>query len=117
MNPTCHPLFLNDGLMSYYYVITAHWGSWTSNEQTGKPEWRVDPAIRYAQLCKHKVRRKLIDTEAVSMVGDLAEIEGLLCSYGFSGKSQTSYVATGWLRMTFIQICLALGLFQNVLDI
>jgi len=78
--------------MSYYYAITSHWESWTSNEQTGKLEWQVNAAIWYVQLCKYKVRRKLIDTEAVSMMGDLSEIEGLLCRYGFSGKIQTSYV-------------------------
>lgn len=55
-------------------------------------EWQVDPVIRYAQLCKHKVRRKLIDTEAVGMISDLSEIEGLLCRYGYSGKIQTSYI-------------------------
>jgi len=92
MDPTCHPLFLTDGLLSYYYGITAHWGSWAMNPQSGKLEWQVDAAIRYAQLYKHKVRRKLIDTEAVSMIGDLSEIEGLLCRYGFSGKIQTSYI-------------------------
>jgi len=78
--------------MSYYYAITSHWESWTSNEQTGKLEWQVDAAIRYAQLCKHNVRRKLIDTEAVGMIGDLSEIDRLLRQLGFSGKIQTSYV-------------------------
>jgi len=92
IDPTCHPLFLTDGLMTYYYAITSHWGQWMLNEQSGKLEWQVDPAIRYAQLYKHKVRRKLIHTEAVAMIGDLTEIEQRLRHYGFSGKIQTSYV-------------------------
>ena len=92
VDPTSHPLFLTDGLMNYYYAITAHWGSWVMNQQTGKLEWQVDPAIRYAQLYKHKVRRKLIATESVAMIGDLSEIERLLRQHGFSGKIQTSYV-------------------------
>ena len=92
IDPTCHPIFLTDGLMSYYYAITAHWGSWVLNEQTGKLEWQVDPAIHYAQLYKHKLRHKLINTEAVGMIGDLSEIERLLRQHGFSGKIQTSYI-------------------------
>ena len=92
IHSTCHPIFLTDGLMPYYYAITAHWGSWVINEQTGKHEWQIDPAIRYAQLYKHKVRRKLINTEAVSLIGDLSEIERRLRQLGFSGKIQTSYI-------------------------
>jgi len=92
VDETSHPIFLTDGLMSYYFAITAHWGSWILNEATAKSEWQVDPAIRYAQLYKHKVRRKLIDTEAVGLIGDLSEIDRLLRQLGFSGKIQTSYV-------------------------
>jgi len=57
--------------MQCYSAITAHWGSWTLNEESAKSKWQVDSAIRYAQLYKHKVRRKRIDTEAMSVIGDL----------------------------------------------
>ena len=43
------PLFFSDGLKSYYYALTAHWGSWQLDE-SNKRYWLLSPDLRYALL-------------------------------------------------------------------
>ena len=40
---------LRDGLKSYYYALTAHWGSWQLDE-SNKRYWLLSPDLRYALL-------------------------------------------------------------------
>ena len=82
---------LRDGLKSYYYALTAHWGSWQLDD-SNKRYWLLSPDLRYAQLIKHYKRRKLNHTEIVAQIGTLPDITQRLIDAGFSGVVNTSYV-------------------------
>ncbi len=98
LRPDSAPVFLSDGLMEYFYAITAHFGpglpTVTPAASPATPAffWKNNPDILYAQLRKHRVRRRLTRIETVAMIGFLPDIQKRLRLHGLSGKIQTALV-------------------------
>ena len=92
------PLFLTDGLLAYYYAITAHFGDGQATVvDASAPQmpaffFKSKPDLLYVQIRKHRVRRKITHIETVAMIGFLPAIQRRLRAYGFTGTSNTSYV-------------------------
>ena len=84
--------------MEYFYAITAHFGPGLPTVTPASPPavpaffWRNNPDILYAQLRKHRVRRRLTRIETVAMIGFLPDIQKRLRLHGLSGKIQTALV-------------------------
>jgi transposase-like protein len=55
----CVPAFTSDGLLQYFYALTAHFGRWGEAEGKRKALWQVLPTLRYGQFRKLRVGRKL----------------------------------------------------------
>jgi transposase-like protein len=49
LKPGRVPLFLSDGLRSYFYAITAHFGHWFRPPRARTDHWQVDDQLLYGQ--------------------------------------------------------------------
>ena len=98
LNPDIPPLFLTDGLQAYYYAITAHFGAGlqtVANQplpQTPSFFFKSNPDILYAQIRKHRIRRRLTHIETVAMIGFLPDVQKRLQKFGFTGVTNTAGV-------------------------
>jgi len=52
LKPGWVPLFLSDGLRSYFYALTAHFGSWFRPPRARTDHWQVDDQLLYGQLTR-----------------------------------------------------------------
>jgi transposase-like protein len=59
LDPTCVPNFTTDGLWSYFYALTAHFGYWFRPKRARRDHGAVAKEVRHGQLVKQKAGRKL----------------------------------------------------------
>jgi hypothetical protein len=62
LTPDCVPAFTTDGLRSYFYALTAHFGRWVKPPQAKSAHWQVDKHLLYGQLVKRRERRHVVFT-------------------------------------------------------
>jgi IS1 family transposase len=86
------PLFLSDGLRSYFYAITAHFGSWFRPPRARTDHWLVDDRLLYGQLVKRKRSRKLAYAITRMLWGKRKVLMAKLKSVGLSGLIQTAFI-------------------------
>ena len=86
------PLFLSDGLRSYFYAITAHFGHWFRPARARTDHWQVDEALLYGQLVKHRQRRKLVYAITRMICGKRKHLLIRLKAVGLSGLIQTAFI-------------------------
>ena len=92
LKPGFVPLFLSDGLRSYFYAITAHFGSWYRPAQARIDHWQVDARFWYGQLVKRKRSRKLAYALTRMLWGKRKTLLAKLKSVGLSGLIQTAFI-------------------------
>lgn len=93
--PEVVPIFTSDGLTLYYFALTAHFGSWLSQElKTGKFKavWQVSAQLLYGQIIKRYQRRKLVKVEQRQILGERSEMTKRLHHLGQGGWLNTSFV-------------------------
>jgi IS1 family transposase len=88
----CVPVFTSDGLLQYFYALTAHFGTWVKEVGHRKPIWQVLPALRYGQFRKVRAGRKLKQVYTKVLCGTRSEVEATLQGIGLTGKIQTSFI-------------------------
>jgi hypothetical protein len=87
----CVPAFSSDGLMHYFYALTAHFGQWETDIQ-GKARWQVSPLIQYGQVIKHYRRKKLSHLVRHMLLGTLDQLRQILSAAGSRPSLNTSFV-------------------------
>jgi len=92
LKPGWVPLFLSDGLRSYFYALTAHFGSWFRPPRARTDHWQVDDELLYGQLVKNKRGRKLAYAITRMMWGRRKALIDKLKSVGLSGVIQTAFI-------------------------
>ena len=92
LHPDWVPLFLSDGLRSYFYAITAHFGPWFRPPRARTDHWQVDDKLLYGQLAKRKRSRKLAYAITRTLWGKRKVLSGKLRSVGLSGLIQTAFI-------------------------
>ena len=92
LKPDWVPLFLSDGLRSYFYALTAHFGSWFRPPRARTDHWQVDEQLLYGQLVKRKRSRKLAYTITRMLWGKRNALTHKLKSVGLSGLIQTAFI-------------------------
>ncbi len=100
----CTPIITTNGLRLYYYVLTAHFGSWIAT--TRGRCWQVDPRLLYGQLHKRYRRRHLVRIRYRMGCGSRRALQDALRTLGWSGRLQTAFV--DWLNLTIRQSVAAL---------
>ena len=86
LRPGCVPVFSTDGLKNYFYALTAHFGRWEMAEGK-KPVWVLVSDFLYAQVIKHRRRRKTVEVERRMLWGDEKNYRERLKIAGLSEKS------------------------------
>jgi IS1 family transposase len=92
LQPNWVPLFLSDGLRSYFYAITAHFGRWYRPVRARIDHWQVDATLLYGQLLKRKRSRKLAYAITRMLWGKRKALIAKLKSVGLSGLIQTAFI-------------------------
>jgi hypothetical protein len=101
--PGCTPAFTSDGLMAYYYPLTAHFGHWQESPDGGKPQWVVSPDLVYAQLKKIRSWRRLVGTEQRMLCGTREMLTERLHACNLRATIQTAFVER--VNLTLRQRC------------
>jgi len=92
--PGCIPLFTSDGLNSYFYALTAHFGQWLVVGRGGRDvrRWQVAASLIYGQVKKCYQRRKLVRVTHVMRLGTETDLKAALQSLGLSGRLNTAFI-------------------------
>lgn len=85
LHPDRVPLFLSDGLRSYFYALTAHFGSWFRPARARTDHWQANDKLLYGQLIKRKRSRKLAYAITRMLWGKRKALIVKLKSVGLSG--------------------------------
>ena len=92
LDDDCVPAFTSDGLRSYFYAITAHFGSWFRPERARTDHWHVADNLLYGQLVKRKQRYRLTFTITRMLWGSRSVFYQLLTEHGFNRTIQTAFI-------------------------
>ena len=92
LDEDCVPAFTSDGLRSYFYAITAHFGYWFRPERARTDHWHVADDLLYGQLIKRKQRYRLTFTITRMLWGSRTLFYQLLTDYGFNSTIQTAFI-------------------------
>ena len=92
LDENCVPAFTSDGLRSYFYAITAHFGYWFRPERTRTDHWHVADSLLYGQLIKRKQRYRLTFTLTRMLWGSRSVFYQLLTDYGCNSTIQTAFI-------------------------
>ncbi len=88
----CVPAFTSDGLRSYFYAITAHFGHWIRPARARTDHWHVADDLLYGQLVKRKQRYRLTFTITRTLWGSRTRFYQLLADQGFRTTIQTAFI-------------------------
>ena len=81
---SCVPSFLTDGLWSYFYAITAHFGYWLRPKRARTEHWSPAGDLHHGQLVKRKTGRKLKYAIQRMAWGSRRALGDILEAQGFS---------------------------------
>ena len=104
LEATCVPSFMTDGLWSYFYAITAHFGYWFRPKRARTEHWAPADEVHHGQLVKRKTRRQLKYALERMAWGSRRALGHILAAQGFSRRIQTAYIER--VNLTFRQ-CIA----------
>jgi len=90
--PDCVPGFTTDGLLTYFYGLTAHFGRWKASAKRARAEWEVDDRLLYGQLVKRRHKRQVVFTTMRMLWGQRHQLTALLTAHGFSASIQTAFI-------------------------
>ncbi len=86
------PAFTTDGLRSYFYAVTAHFGRWFRPPRARTDHWQVDERLLQGQLVKRHERRTIAYTITRMLWGKRQALNDLLEDQGFRRLIQTAYI-------------------------
>lgn len=76
--PGCVPLFLSDRWKPYAIAILTHFGHWvdisSENGRRRLPRWMPLPGLRYAQVVKRRVKKRLVSVKQKVIYGSKAGV-------------------------------------------
>jgi IS1 family transposase/transposase-like protein len=87
----CIPVFSTDGLMHYFYALTAHFGKWESADGK-KLVWALVSEFVYGQVIKHQRRRRTVEVERRVLWGEEKQYQDRLKKAELSGRINTAFV-------------------------
>jgi IS1 family transposase/transposase-like protein len=90
--PDCLPVFSSDGLVLYFYALTAHFGTWVQAANERHRTWCVDPRLLYAQVVKRYRRHRITEVRRQVLLGQPDGFRQALINHGFSGRVQTAFI-------------------------
>jgi IS1 family transposase len=90
LSPDCMPAITTDGLRSYFYAITAHFGTWFRPPRTD--HCQPSPALHYGQLVKRKNRRHTTFTHTRMLWGKRQHLLARLRAVGLNACIQTAFI-------------------------
>ena len=88
----CVPAFTTDGLRSYFYALTAHFGHWHTDVGARVARWQVEATLLYGQLVKRRERRTVVFTTTRMLWGKRADLTLVQVAHGFSHCIQTALI-------------------------
>ncbi len=86
------PVFSSDGLVLYFYALTAHFGTWVQAANERRRTWCVDARLLYAQVVKQYRRYRITQVRRQVLLGQPDEFRQTLTAQGFSGRVQTAFI-------------------------
>ena len=92
LTPECVPAFTTDGLRSYFYALTAHFGHWHKAASDRVAHWQVETTLLYGQLVKQRERRQVVFTTMRMLWGTRADLAAVQIAHGFSHCIQTALI-------------------------
>jgi transposase-like protein/IS1 family transposase len=105
--PDCIPAATTDGLRSYFYALTAHFGTWFRPRKAHTDHWRPSPNLHYGQLVKRKSKRHITFTHTRMLWVQRHELFARLRAAGLRPLIQTAFVER--VNLTFRQSVTALS--------
>ena len=88
----CVPAFTTDGLRTYFYAITAHFGEWFRPKRARTDHWKPHDDLLHGQLIKRKHKRKLTCTHTRMTIGKRSKLFDILEEHGFNPIIQTAFI-------------------------
>jgi IS1 family transposase len=88
----CVLAFMTDGLRSYFYALTAHFGHWSKAAGDRVAQWQVESTLLYGQLVKRRERKKVVFTTMRMVWGTRADLTIAQAAHGFSNLIQTAFI-------------------------
>jgi transposase-like protein/IS1 family transposase len=95
------PAFLTDGLRTYFYAITAHFGSWFRPPRARKDHWRVSDDLQHGMLIKRKHKNRKTITQTRMAYGKRSHLFDKLQAVGLRRLIQTAFIER--VNLTFRQ--------------
>jgi len=100
LHPDCIPAFTTDGLRSYFYALTAHFGHWHRPPRARKDHWLTSNQLLHGQLIKRKSRRSFFTLTRMAW-GNRRHLTSILRRHGFTHTIQTAFIER--INLTFRQ--------------
>ena len=96
----CIPAFTVDGLRSYFYSVTAHFGYWFRPERDRTDHWQVSENLLFGQHVKRRKRSsskfttmRMLSRRSIGMIwGKRKDLNKLLEEHGFAPLIQTAFI-------------------------
>jgi IS1 family transposase/transposase-like protein len=107
LRPDCIPAATTDGLRSYFYALTAHFGTWFRPPRARRDHWQVSDELYYGQLVKRKSKRRVTFTHTRMVWGKRKALFARLLQAGLRPLIQTAFVER--VNLTFRQSVAALS--------
>lgn len=92
LDPDGVPAITTDGLRSYVYAITAHFGSGYRPSGAPTDHWQPSPALQSGQLVKQTKRRRTIFTHTRLLWGKRRDLFARLRQVGLNERIQTAFI-------------------------
>jgi IS1 family transposase len=99
--PDTVPAFTTDGLRTYFYAITAHFGSWFRPPRARKDQWQVSDELHHGMLIKRKHKNRKTITTTRMAYGKRAVLFNKLQQVGLRRLIQTAFIER--VNLTFRQ--------------
>ena len=90
--PGCVPVFSSDGLVFYFYALTAHFGTWVQRADERRRTWTVDVHLFYAQVIKKYRRKRIQEVHHRVHLGIPETYREAVRAAGFTGQIQTAFI-------------------------
>jgi IS1 family transposase len=107
LSPDCVPAPATDGLRSYFYALTAHFGAWFRPPKARTDRWQPSPNLHDGQLVKRNNKRNITFTHTRMLWGKRHELFARLRETGLRPLIQTAFVER--VNLTFRQSVAALS--------
>jgi IS1 family transposase/transposase-like protein len=92
LNAECVPAATSDGLRSYFYALTAHFGLWFRPKRARTDHWQPSDDLLIGQLVKRRERYTVTFTLTRMLWGKRSALFARLTALGFRSTIQTAFI-------------------------